>query len=257
MNIKRVIAATAATAIVLMLGATPALADFTTVHVYAYGVLVDYTDQTGHVGLGPLPVVGPFDTDTDFTYDTRNSIDGPKLTTTYTQVWVEAHSTDTSGGWLQSEFQASDVNVLADSVTASVVIASCAIHRNSSDYIPAATAYSTDLVIGGVAFGNGVQPPDTVLPVATTELVGTVTLNERTYDSLTNTLIVNAIHIRATGGTGGTGDIIIGHVECGGLAEPPVDIPESPFAILIPLVGLAAIAGAWYLRRNPITGASH
>jgi hypothetical protein len=255
MNIKRVIAASAATAIVLLLGATPALADLTSIHVYAYGVFVDYTDGSGHVGLGPVPVFGPFNTDTNFLATPWVSINSPKVTGS-SSIGVEAHAVG-AGGMVYSQSSYLDLSALAGTVTADEGTSQCSIHYNTPDYLAMGTTVTNGLIVNGVAVPDGVQPPNTVIPVVSDAFTGTVTVNEQTYDPLTNTLSVTAIHIHATAGTEGTGDIFIGHVECGGLVEPPVDIPESPFAILIPLVGLAAIAGAWYLRRNPITGASH
>jgi hypothetical protein len=254
MNIKRVVAASAATAIVLLLGATPALADFTTVHVYAYGVFVDYTDGTGHVGFGPVPIEGPFDTDTDFV-GAESAIISAKVTATFASAVVEAHAAGLGGGFIFSEAKAQNVSAVAGTVTGEVY-SGCDIHRQGIDYLARGFGLTIGLIVNGVAVPEGLQPPNTVIPVVSDAFTGTVTLNEQTYDPLTNTLFVTAIHMHATAGTEGTGDIFIGHVECGGLAEPPVDIPESPFAILIPLVGLAAIAGTWYLRRNPITRAS-
>jgi hypothetical protein len=255
MNIKRVVAASAATAIVLLLGATPALADFTTVHVYAYGVFVDYTDG-GPVGLGPVPVEGPFNTDTNFVYDERLAIDSPKVTTGYSSAAVEAHAAGLGGGFVWAEAKAQNVSAVAGTVTGEVY-SGCDIHRQGVDYVARGFGLTIGLVVNGVPVPEGLRPPNTVIPVVSDAFTGTVTLNEQTYDPLTNTIFITAIHMHAIGGTAGTGDIFIGHVECGGLAAPDVVIPESPVAVLIPLIGLAAIAGAWYLRRNPITRASN
>jgi hypothetical protein len=75
-----------------------------------------------------------------------------------------------------------------------------------------------------------------------------VILNEQIYNSGTNTLTVNAIHVHLASGSLGTGDIIISHVECDALpAGPAPVIPESPLAILLPLTALAVVGGMFVL----------
>lgn len=248
----------ALSAILLVLGATPALAA-DTMSGYAYGIQVRYHEGSTDFSQGPTPVVGPFAATPDpfGECQTQSSEVGSKLTTGSLQVCVDGYPLFNH---LLNSVSIDSANALSGTVTADQsidpgspgVYVQCGFDPNGN------VVYGfTDLnnaVVAGQVFGNphSRPAPNTVILVTTELFVGTVTLNEQTYDALTNTLTVEGIHMRGTGGTAGTGDVVIGHCVAGANpGGPGTDIPESPFAILIPLIGLTVIGGVWYLRRNP------
>jgi hypothetical protein len=286
---RRFAAGAALSAILLLLAAMPALAALETVSAYGYGIQVRYHEGATDFNQGPTPVAGPIPA-------TGGSAQGHGFNEGYNQFGpaklyalgldVSVHG-DTAAANFGFGFVTAGANInsviaggqslmpLNGTVTADRVLARCSIdEQNFGSGATRGETYVWNVTIAGQSYadawpsgpfclvsgspGCGLPPPNTVIPVNSDLFVGTVTLNEQTYDATTNTLTVDGIHMRGTGGTAGTGDIIISHVECDGLpAGPAPVIPESPFAILIPLVGLAAIGGAWYLRRNPITRARH
>jgi uncharacterized membrane protein len=138
-----------------------------------------------------------------------------------------------------------NVSALAGLVTGDEVASQCAVDSAG------ATSGSTTLagvVINGVSITSTPGPnTNLVLLDAGAIAAGSVILNEQIYNSGTNTLTVNAIHI-ILGGSLGSGDIIISHVECDALpAGPAPVIPESPLAILLPLTALAVVGGMFVL----------
>jgi hypothetical protein len=287
---RRFAAGAALSAILLLLAAMPALAALETVSAYAYGIQVRYQEGATDFNQGPTPVAGPIpatggaDQGHGFN-EGYNQVGPAKLYALGLDVSVQGFTSAANNGGPGLVVAAANISSviaggqsampLNGTVTADRVLARCSIdEQNFPNGAIRGETYVWNVTIAGQSYadvwpsgpfclvvgadGCGVPPPNTVIPVNTDLFVGTVTLNEQTYDATTNTLTVNGIHMRGAGGTAGTGDIIISHVECDGLpAGPAPVIPESPLAILIPLVGLAAIGGAWYLRRNPITRARH
>jgi hypothetical protein len=144
-----------------------------------------------------------------------------------------------------------NVNALAGLLTATVVYSECDIDSNG-----AATGFTT---LTGATLDStqslAVNPgPNTQIVFGGT-VSGTLTLNEQTYDSGSNTLTVNAIHIHLTGGSFGSGDIIIAQSQCDALPGGPAPvIPESPLAVLLPLTALAVVGGTFLLtiRRRAV-----
>jgi hypothetical protein len=246
----------AATAIfaVLMLAA-PVLADLTTISGYAYGESVDVFNgliTPIHVTSGPIPTAGPFIQNTNFTstHDlasvcagtvTSPVCNGDILTTGILNVHTDG--TVGAAGSVHSTASVATVNALAGLVTGTLVASQCAVDSAGAT---SGSSTLTNVVVNGVLVASNPGPnTQLVLLNAGAVAIGTVTLNEQIYNSTTNTLTVNAIHIHLTStALGLTGDIIISHVECDALpAGPAPVIPESPLAILLPLSALLVGGG--------------
>jgi hypothetical protein len=136
-----------------------------------------------------------------------------------------------------------------------IIASQCRVDSNG------ATSGSTTLTtvyLNGVLLASNPGPNTSlVLLDANNVAAGHVILNEQTYDAGTNTLTVNAIHIKldVANNSIGSGDIIISHVECDATpAGPAPVIPESPLAILLPLTALAVVGGMFVLttRRRAV-----
>jgi hypothetical protein len=241
----------AATAIfaVLMLAA-PVLADLTTISGYAYGESVDVFDgliTPIHVTSGPIPTAGPFNQSTNFTstHDLASvcagtigppTCNGDVLTTGILNVHTDG--TVGAAGSVHSTASVANPSALGGLVTGTLVASQCA--SDSSGNLSGSSTLTNVQVNGTTVASNPGPNTQLVLVNAGMVAIGTVTLNEQIYNSGTNTLTVNAIHIHLTStALGLTGDIIISHVECDALpaGNPPV-IPESPLAILLPLSAL-------------------
>ncbi len=246
-----------AVGVVFAFNAIPALATLSTISGYAYGEQVTTTTALGTtVTSGPLPTAGPYNQGSDFS-ESKSALAAsvPGLLTTGL---LEVATTGTTGetGRVSSTATVASVNALSGTLTADHVSAQCAVDSNGN------TSGSSSLInaqLAGVALAA--EPgPNTTVAFSTSLASGTATLNEQFYDPATNTLTVNAIHIRVTGGSllgsATSIDIIISHVECD--AQPggahPV-IPEAPIALLLPLTALAVFGGAIFLstRRGPAT----
>jgi hypothetical protein len=241
----RIAAVTAVLAV--LVSAAPVFADLTTISGYAYGESVDVFDGLVtpiHVTSGPLPTAGPFSQNSNFTATnsaatvcagtvTTPTCNGDILTTGVLNV----HTAGTVGptGSVTSTASVATVSALAGLVTGTLVASQCAVDSAGAT---SGSSTLTNVVINGTTVASNPGPnTQLVLLNAGNVAIGTVTLNEQIYDSNTNTLTVNAIHIHLTSvALGLTGDIIISHVECDALpaGAPPV-IPESPLAILLPL----------------------
>jgi hypothetical protein len=245
----------AATAIfaVLMLAA-PVLADLTSVSGYAYGESVDVFDgliTPIHVQSGPLPTVGPFNQNTNFTASNTaasvcaGTVPSPCNGDILTTGVLNVHTDGTVGaaGSAHSTASVATVSALGGLVTGELVAAQCAVDSSGTT---SGSSTLTNVHVNGIVVAAN-PGPNTVLPLvnAGNVAIGTVTLNEQIYDSGTNRLTVNAIHIHLTStALGLTGDIIISHVACDAqpAGNPPV-IPESPLAILLPLSALMVGGG--------------
>ncbi len=242
---------TAVFATLLMAG--PVLAS-TTVSGHAYGESVDVTTLAlVHVTSGPLPSTGELPaTGGDLTNSAATACVGVALGCEILSTGaLTVHTVGTTGptGSVTSTASVVNVNALAGLVTGAVVASQCNVTAAGAT---SGSSTLTTVVVNGVPVA--VNPgPNTVIILAG---IGTVTLNEQIYDSTTNTLTVNAIHIRLTGGTLGTGDIIIAQSQCDSSpAGPPPVIPESPLAILLPLMMVAIVGGAVFIsrRRNQVS----
>jgi hypothetical protein len=246
----------AATAIfaVLMLAA-PVLAALESVSGSAYGESVDVNIGVIpiHVTSGPLPTVGPFNQATPFnatdsaldlcvgTIGTPLPCNGDVLTASALNV----HTEGSLAGGVSSTASVATVNALAGLVTGTTVASQCAV--DPSNGATSGSSTLTNVQVNGITVDSS-PGPNTQLVLLDAPLgntIGTVTLNEQFYNSTTNTLTVNAIHIHlASALLGFTGDIILSHVECDALPGGPAPvIPESPLAILLPLSALLVGGG--------------
>jgi len=171
---------------------------------------------------------------------------------------LTVHTDGTIGptGSVHSTASVQTVDALAGLVTATAVASECSV---DSDGATSGSTTLADLFINGIAASSNPGPnTEVVLLDAAGLVIGRVVLNEQTYDAQTNTLTVNAVHIYLTGGSLGTGDIIIAQSECDALPGGPAPIiPESPLVLLLPLMMLAILGGAAFLasRRNQVVTA--
>jgi hypothetical protein len=253
-------AATAVFAVLIL--AAPVLADLTKISGYAYGESVDVFDGLVtpiHVQSGPLPTAGPFSQSSPFSAGPTSvasvcvgTVAGPIppcngdiLTTGLLTVETVGTLSPGAVNSTASVLNVSALNLTGTGglVTGDVVAAQCAVDSTGAT---SGSSTLTNVQVNGIVVASNPGPnTKLVLVNAGSVIIGTVTLNEQTYDSLTNTLTVNAIHIHLTStALGLTGDIIISHVECDALpAGPAPVIPESPLAILLPLSALVVGGG--------------
>jgi hypothetical protein len=228
----------------ILLVAAPVLADLTSVSGSAYGEYVNVTLLTVNTTSGPLPTVTLASNASNSPQDASalsvcvtSPIPCEVLSTGVLTVHTEG---SLAPGHVKSTADVFDVNALTGILTAGEVYSECDIASNG-----AASGFTTLTAASLDGSLNLDASPGPNTQIALTGLVtGTLTLNEQIYDSNTNTLTVNAIHIHLTAGSFGTGDIIISHVECDALpAGPAPVIPESPLAILLPISALVVLGG--------------
>jgi len=251
MKMPRALLAAIAAIAMLAVNAAPAFAALTGVSAYAYGEQVRFTLLGGTtVSSGPTPTVGPIAPSGGSASSTLLSASVPGLLTT--GVLTVAVNGSTASGSVTSSATVNDVSALGGVFTATGVQAECAVN-NHGDTSGSTTLASAVLAGQSLSANPG---PNTTVAFSTLAASGYVVLNEQTYNAATNTLTVNAVHLYVTGGTLGTGDIVISHVECGAVpgGAAPI-IPEAPLALLLPLTALAVFGGAIFLstRRGPAT----
>jgi len=228
-------------ALILVLGALigglSASAALSSISGFAYGERVARTEAGVTTVLsGPLPTAGPFNQATPFS--ANNTALSAVVTNLLTTGPLNAQTAGTLATGVNSSATVAAVNALSGALTATLVSSQCVVEPTLGG-----TSGSTTLagaVLNGVALPVNPLPNTSVtLSVGTAGSIaaGTVTLNEQLYDPATNTLTVNAIHIRVTSGSilgpGGTAaDIIISHVECDAIvvpvAQPPVVVTPTP-----------------------------
>jgi hypothetical protein len=247
MRSRRTTLALAGAVAAILLAAAPVLAALDTVSGHAYGESVDVTLLNAlHVTSGPAPSTG------ELTSNGSNSpLDNSATTACVPAITCDVlsagvltvHTEGTTGatGTVKSTANVADVDALTGILTATAVYSECDIASNG-----AATGFTT---LTGASLDHSqslaVTPgPNTNITLSGT-VSGTLTLNEQIYDSGTNTLTVNAIHLHLTAGSFGTGDIIIAQSQCDATpAGPAPVIPESPLALLLPLTGLVVVGAA-------------
>nr|MBA2440264.1 hypothetical protein [Thermoleophilaceae bacterium] len=165
---------------------------------------------------------------------------------------VHTEGTTGTNGSVSTTASVANVSALGGLVTGQAVASQCKVNKNGAT---SGSSTLTNVNVNGVVVASNPGPnTQLVLLDAAGLAAGTITLNEQTYDPATNTLTVNAIHIRLFGGSLGDGDIIIASSKCDATpAGPAPVIPDSPLAILLPLTAIAAVGGALLLmaRRNP------
>jgi hypothetical protein len=238
----------AATAIfaVLMLAA-PVMAALDSVSGNAYGEYVNVTLLRINTTSGPLPTTGNLLSDGSNSPLNNSALSAcapsPGCTTLSTgALTVHTDGTIGAAGSVHSTASVLAVSALAGLVTGDVVASQCAVDSGGAT---SGSSTLTNVQVNGIVVASN-PGPNTVLVLldAGALVIGSVTLNEQTYNAITNTLTVNAIHIHLASGSLGTGDIIISHVECDALpAGPAPVIPESPLAILLPLSALVVGGG--------------
>jgi hypothetical protein len=233
---------------IVLLAAGPVLATtggLNTVSGHAYGEQVDVLLLNNvHVTSGPTPYTG------ELTSNGSNSPLGGSLANVCVGTacgvlstgLLTVHSEGSTGptGTVKSTADVLNVNALSGILTADEVYSECDINNaGAASGFTTLTSAALDTT-QSLALHPG---PNTV--IALSGLVsGTVTLNEQIYDSGTNTLTVNAIHIHLTAGSFGTGDIVISQSQCDATpAGPAPVIPEAPLPILLPLTALLVLGG--------------
>ncbi len=238
----------------VLLAASPALAALDTVSGYAYGETVDVTTLAlVHITSGPLPEAGPIGPASGSDSDSALSVCVPIITCSVLDsdtLSVATSGTTGPSGSVSSTASVENVSALDNilDATPGVIASECAVDSNG------ATSGSSTLItvyLNGVLLASNPGPNTSLLLLdANNVAAGHVILNEQTYDSGTNTLTVNAIHITldVANGSLGTGDIVISHVKCDATpAGPAPVIPESPLAILLPLTALMVVGATLLL----------
>jgi hypothetical protein len=243
----------------LLIMAAPVLAALDTVSGHAYGESVNVTLLNAvNVTSGPLPSTGELTSNGSNSplNNSALSVCVPVITCdVLSSGALTVHTEGSTGatGTVKSTASVANVDALTGILTATLISSECDIDSNG-----AATGFTTLTSASLDHTQNLAVNPGPNTQIALTGLVtGTLTLNEQTYDSGTNTLTVNAIHIHLTAGSFGSGDIIIAQSQCDASpAGPAPVIPESPLAVLLPLTALAVVGGMFVLtirRRADIT----
>jgi hypothetical protein len=237
--------------------AATAVSGLSTVSGYAYGESVDVTALSlVHVTSGPLPEAGPLASSGGTDSNSAASVCAPLVTCSVLSTGLlEVATTGTTGaaGTVSSTASVLNVSALGGLVTGQVVASQCQVDSNGGT---SGSSTLTNVTINGVVVASNPGPNTSLLLVdAGNVAAGHVILNEQTYDSGLNRLTVNAIHIKldVANGSLGTGDIIISHVECDASpAGPAPVIPESPFAVLLPLSGILLAGGLLLIGRRQL-----
>lgn len=249
---------TAIFAVLLMAG--PVLAALSTVSGHAYGEYVSVTPLgLANVTSGPLPSTGELPSSggsigpiSAVSSCVGVPLAGCNILSTGTLV-VNTNGTTGPTGTVHSDATVQTVNALSGLVTATAVSSQCDVDSNGAT---SGSSSLTNLQINGTTAASNPGPnTQVVLLDAAGLVIGYVILNEQTYDSDANELTVNAVHIYLTGGSLGTGDIIIAQSQCDALPGGPAPvIPESPLAIFLPLMMVAILGGGTFLawRRNQV-----
>jgi hypothetical protein len=94
----------------------------------------------------------------------------------------------------------------------------------------------TNVKVGGRPFAAN-QARNTVIEVRG---VARVILNEQIRSA--NSITVNAIHVQLL--SGAVGDVILPQAHCAVTASQTPAVPESPLALLLPLLTMVALTGA-------------
>jgi hypothetical protein len=247
----------------ILLAAAPVLAALDTISGYAYGESVDVT-LVGNAAIssGPLPEAGPIGPASGSDSDSALAVCVPILTCSVLDsdtLAVATSGTTGPSGSVSSTASVENVTALDNILDANpgIIASQCRVDSNGG------TSGSTTLTtvsLNGVLLASNPGPNTSLILLdAGNVAAGHVILNEQTYDAGTNTLTVNAIHIKldVANNSIGSGDIIISHVECDATpAGPAPVIPESPLAVLLPLTALAVVGGIFVLtiRRRAVVG---
>ena len=236
-------AATLAATVVLSSGAH---ADVTTVGGGAFGARADVTPLTGApVTLGPTPAVvlppaggGPItDTAASATAGTP-----PLFSTGALVVSTQGDTAVSHTRTVRSSATVSDTNLLDGRITATAVSTNC---LSNGDGSSGATSLAGLGLPAGLPAVSASPAPNTVrtLPGG----LGTVTFNEQVEvntPGVTSSIVVNGIHIRLSGGTLGTGDIVIAQSRCSANGPDVLRPATSPSPSPSPVAGGAGGAGA-------------
>lgn len=248
--IRRIKLAGATALLGLLVVTTPVLGALTTISGYAYGEYVNVTLlNLANVTSGPLPTAGPFNQNSNFSAGPTSAASACVFSVPLTcnllstgVLTVATAGTVGPTGSVHSTASVNTVNALSGLVTGTTVASECRVDSNGAT---SGSSTLTNVQVNNITVASNPGPnTQVVLLDAGNVAAGYVVLNEQIYNATTNTLEVNAIHIYLTGGSLGTGDIIIAHVECDALpAGPAPVIPESPLAILLPLSALLVGGG--------------
>ena len=233
----------------LLLAGAPALATggLTSVSGYAYGESVDVTLIGAiHVTSGPLPQAGPIPSTGGSASNSALSACVGTACGVLSAGLLSVASNGTTGptGSVSSTASVATVNALAGLVTGTLVASRCAVDPGGAT---SGSSTLTTVQVNGITVASNPGPnTQLVLLDAGNVAVGHVILNEQAYDSGTNTLTVNAIHIKldVANNSIGSGDIVISHVECDALPSGPAPvIPEAPLPVLLPVTALLILGG--------------
>ena len=238
----------------LLLAAGSVLAALSQVTGYAYVASVDVTPPSaarivdGTPGAGPLEATGGSDSNGGLsTCIPAGSCE--ILSTGDRGAFTGGEAGD--GGFVSSGASARNFSAFGGLVTGTYAGSSCAV--DAAGALTGSTTLENVQINGVPADAQPAPNASTVLLDSSGEPAGRVVLNEQVTSSGADSITVNAIHIAldVPGGSLGTGDVLISHVECGGTvaATEPADTAAPttgrPLVRLVPGSSL----GPWLLGR--------
>jgi hypothetical protein len=220
-----VTAATLAATVVLSSGAH---ADVTSVGGGAFGAKGTVTPLSGPtVTLAPTPAVTlPAAGGGPFTRSAASATLGRVLSTGELVVSTQGDKAVSHTRTVRSSATVSDTNLLDGRVTATAVSTTCLSNGDGSSGTTQLAGLGLPASVPAV---SAAPAPNTVrtLPRG----LGTVTFNEQmevNTPGTTTSIVVNGIHVRLTGGTLGTGDIVIAQSRCAANGPDVLRAAASP-----------------------------
>jgi hypothetical protein len=255
---RRSLVVALAAPMLIALIAGPAAADVTSVSGSAFGESVDVSVASVHVTSGPLPTV-TLPSGGGNLSNSAASVEVPTgCSTTSTCLLktglLEVHTDGTTGASGSAHSTADVASLVINQ--ANPVVTADAVHSECTSNSSGSTG-STSLVnavVNGVTAVSATPGPNTVIAITVAGITGTITLNEQTVSnsSGTTSITVNAIHVHLTGGSIGTGDIIISQSHCDAEGNI-VAIPMGTIGGLF-LGGLVGVVFLYQVRRRRAPG---
>ena len=205
----------------LLISTGAALAALSAVHGYAASVAVDVTPAGGAQIVGGSPGAGPLESTGGS--DSNGGLSTCVPTPDCGVVETGERGASTAGeirgeAFVSSAAPARSFSSFDGLVTGTLAQAECAVNASG---VATGTAALADVTVNGNAVAANPAPGTTVdLLDAAGQLAGHVVFNEQVVNG--SQLTVNAVHIKldAPGGSLGTGDVLLSHVECGSTVAP-------------------------------------
>jgi len=215
----------------LLISTGAALAALSAVHGYAASVTVDVTPAGGAQIVGGTPGAGPLEATggSDSNGGLSSCVPTPDCGLVETGERGASTAGETRGeAFVSSTATTRNFSAFDGLVTGSLAQAECAVNAAGA---ATGTTLLTDVAVNGNAVAASPAVGTTVeLLDAAGQPAGHVVFNEQLVNGTQRT--VNAIHIRldAPGGSLGTGDVLLSHVECGSTVAPVEEQPSDTTA---------------------------